>query len=112
MVWLLQIYSETPEFNLYKYFTLTKDGILTHHIETIHTASSTANISSLYSNNNPIGYEKQTNESAFRSDSYDAISSPKTTKSTTDTELILNNPNNNQSQNYFSLSSANPTNQE
>jgi hypothetical protein len=31
MVWLLQIFSETPEFNWYKYFTLVEDGQLTHH---------------------------------------------------------------------------------
>lgn len=37
MVWLLQIFSETPEFNLYKYFSLNKDAILTSHRDTIHT---------------------------------------------------------------------------
>jgi potassium channel subfamily K protein 1 len=31
MVWLLEIFSEIPEFNFYHYFTLTKDGQLTHH---------------------------------------------------------------------------------
>lgn len=31
MVWLLQIFSETPEFNIYKYFTLAEDGQLTKH---------------------------------------------------------------------------------
>jgi potassium channel subfamily K protein 1 len=40
MVWLLQIFSETPEFNFYKYFTLTKDGILTSHREITHPAPS------------------------------------------------------------------------
>lgn len=45
MVWLLQIFSETPEFNLYKYFTLTKDGILTNHREVVHTASSQSDAS-------------------------------------------------------------------
>lgn len=39
MVWLLQIFSETPEFNLYKYFSLSKDAILTSHRDTIHTMS-------------------------------------------------------------------------
>jgi hypothetical protein len=40
MVWLLQVFSETPEFNFYKYFTLTKDGILTSHRDTVHPAAS------------------------------------------------------------------------
>ena len=31
MVWLLEIFSGVPEFNLYQYFTLAKDGELTHH---------------------------------------------------------------------------------
>lgn len=31
VVWLLEIYSETPEFNLYRYVTLTREGQLTHH---------------------------------------------------------------------------------
>lgn len=39
MVWLLQIFSETPEFNLYKYFSLSKDAILTSHRDTIHAVS-------------------------------------------------------------------------
>jgi len=38
MVWLLQIFSETPEFNLYQLFTLTKDGILTSHRDIVHLA--------------------------------------------------------------------------
>ncbi|CAF0797473.1 unnamed protein product [Brachionus calyciflorus] len=115
MVWLLQIYSETPEFNLYKYFTLTKDGILTHHIDTVHTASSMTNIAASYSTENrpgsAFGYEKHKDN--FRSDSYDAINSPKTTeKSSNDSELILNNLNSSTNQNYLSLSSVNPKIQE
>jgi len=31
VVWLLEIYSETPEFNLYKYVTLAYEGQLRHH---------------------------------------------------------------------------------
>jgi hypothetical protein len=36
MVWLLEIFSETPEFNFYKYFTLTENGLLTHHSDKMH----------------------------------------------------------------------------
>jgi hypothetical protein len=36
MVWVLEIFSETQKFNLYKYFTLTEDGILTKHHSKIH----------------------------------------------------------------------------
>lgn len=35
MVWLLETFSETPEFNFYKYFTLTENGILTNHYRNI-----------------------------------------------------------------------------
>lgn len=43
MVWLLQIFSETPEFNLYKYFSLSKDAILTSHRDTIHAVTGNTN---------------------------------------------------------------------
>lgn len=43
MVWLLQIFSETPEFNLYKYFSLSKDAILTSHRDTIHAVTAGLN---------------------------------------------------------------------
>lgn len=115
MVWLLQIFSETPEFNLYKYFTLTKDGILTSHRDTIHTAASGVLGSAFYSTDNQtdssIAYEKQTNENNFQSKNYDVISSPKTQPRSTvnnDDELILNNQNGSNTQNYYSLSSVNP----
>ena len=36
MVWLLEVFSATPEFNFYKYFTLTENGILTHHRDKVH----------------------------------------------------------------------------
>lgn len=65
MVWLLEIYSETPEFNLYKYFTLSKGGILTHHIETIHPAASFSNIGTSLVNNKEsqsmVSYAKYSN---------------------------------------------------
>ncbi len=40
-MWLLEIFSESEEFNLYKYFTLTKNGILTSHKDQLHTICST-----------------------------------------------------------------------
>jgi hypothetical protein len=36
----LEIFSESEEFNLYKYFTLTKNGILTSHKDQVHTICS------------------------------------------------------------------------
>jgi hypothetical protein len=69
MVWLLEIFSQTPEFNLYKYITLSKDGILTHHQDTIHTAASISNgamfapAHSLFSANDSVNYQHQLNES-------------------------------------------------
>ena len=70
MVWLLQIYSETPEFNIYKHFTLVKDGLLTRHRDIIHGTSSCAYITqssnqNLNSNNRDIdssAYQTQLNE--------------------------------------------------
>jgi potassium channel subfamily K protein 1 len=82
MIWLLQIYSETPDFNIYKYFTLVKDGILTRHRDTVHGAcsytSQSANInlnnqstvaaasaanSSVLSETSQINYQRQLDES-------------------------------------------------
>jgi potassium channel subfamily K member 1 len=62
MVWLLQIFSETPEFNVYQYFTLTKDGILTSHRDTVHQASpvSTAATATEF-NSSSINYQRQMN---------------------------------------------------
>ena len=107
MVWLLEIFSETPEFNFYKYFTLTKDGILTSHRDTVHTASSisgsTEYSSSAYKNMDnaepSVTYQQQLNNS------------PSQTKINgsnvdNDDELILNNSSN-KNQNYFSLNSMN-----
>jgi potassium channel subfamily K protein 1 len=74
MVWLLEIFSETPEFNLYQLFTLTKDGILTSHRDTVHMAKkSPADSSSQVINSDikksktertsPVTYQRQQNES-------------------------------------------------
>jgi potassium channel subfamily K member 1 len=64
MVWLLQIFSETPEFNVYQYFTLTKDGILTSHRDTVHQASpmtAAASASATEFNSSSINYQRQIN---------------------------------------------------
>lgn len=78
MVWLLQIFSETPEFNLYQLFTLTKDGILTSHRDTVHEAKAehdtTAGFSShlnLAKTSSPVTYQRQQNESELASPSFD-----------------------------------------
>lgn len=67
MVWLLQIFSETPEFNLYQLFTLTKDGILTNHRDTVHMAKpgQTASNIDLANTSSPVTYQRQQNESDF-----------------------------------------------
>jgi potassium channel subfamily K protein 1 len=112
MVWLLEIFSQTPEFNFYRYFTLSKDGILTHHQDTIHTASSaiSAGSRSLFSANDSVNYEHQLNESQNNSTSgvgagnqYDPIRNADS--SGNDAELILKRSGN--SSNYLSLSDVN-----
>jgi hypothetical protein len=79
MVWLLEIFSETPEFNLYQLFTLTKDGILTSHRDTIHMAKKSASSSQIINTStdiqnkvtgggertSPVTYQRQQNESDF-----------------------------------------------
>jgi hypothetical protein len=123
MVWLLEIFSQTPEFNFYKYFTLSKDGILTHHQDTIHTASSaiSAGSRSLFSANDSVNYEYQLNESNNSSsgvqaaNQYDPIlnaeagggggASASSATPGNDAELILKRSGN--SSNYLSLSDVN-----
>lgn len=99
MVWLLEIYSETPEFNLYKYFTLSKEGILTHHIETVHPAASFSNIEAknLDTRDSTFTYSKYSND---KNEAYNAINSPKNTHCANDSEQILDGSNVNS--NYLS----------
>ena len=51
MVWLLQIFSETPEFNIYEHFTLVKDGLLTRHRDTTHMACSFVSAGTIHLSN-------------------------------------------------------------
>ena len=50
MVWIIQVFSEIPELNMYKYFTLIKNGMLISHRDNcnIHSAAS----STLFNVNN------------------------------------------------------------
>lgn len=102
MVWLLEIYSEIPEFNFYKYFTLSKGGILTHHIETIHPAASLSNIAASFGNKESesmVSYAKYTNvtDEMYKD-------SPKKTHVTNNSEQILDGFNKNS--NYLSTAST------
>ncbi|RNA39919.1 potassium channel subfamily K member 1-like [Brachionus plicatilis] len=107
VVWLLQIYSETPEFNFYKFFTLSKDGILTHHIETVHPAASFSKFESSHLGNKEsdaaFPYGKYSNE---KNEVYDPIDSPKNTHLPNDSEQILDGSNSNS--NYLSTGSFDP----
>ena len=77
MVWLLQIFSETPEFNLYQLFTLTKDGILTSHRDTIHMAKEGATTESAVGQStrghatSSVTYQRQQNEADVAPISFD-----------------------------------------
>jgi potassium channel subfamily K protein 1 len=125
MVWLLQIFSETPEFNFYKYFTLTKDGILTSHREIIHPAPSSNDAyilsgksfesSSGRGDSSKITYQQQFDEtttitSPSGSKNYNPLNStPLSSSSTANNNSVnddsLNFSANNQGQNYMSLAS-------
>jgi potassium channel subfamily K protein 1 len=134
MVWLLEIFSATPEFNFYKYITLTKDGVLTSHQKTYHTAAASSisgNTSmfspgkSLFSNDNSMmTYQQNLNESELNQNSgslssspysspsqYDPIQSNDTvagvSASQNDDELILTRSSSNNNQNYSSLAETN-----
>ena len=36
MIWLTELFSQTPQFNFYKYVSLMKDGLLTSHRDVMH----------------------------------------------------------------------------
>ena len=116
MVWLLEIFSQTPELNFYKYFSLSKDGILTNHQDTMHQASSvSANASSVFSpakslfspNDSGVAYQHQRNDSGLKATPYDPIRSQESAGGSAgavnDDELILKNAATSQN-NYSSLS--------
>ena len=108
MVWLLQIYSETPEFNFYKYFTLVKDGILTSHKDTTHTASNKGQTYMSTELNNPISgldivasagtYQRQVND---QSSSDSSVNQAPVNESLVDDEVNLSSQDA-----YFSLNSV------
>jgi len=67
MVWNLEIFSQIPEFNIYKWFSLSKDGILTNHKTIVHSAAATSDTydypSSVYDSKlNTIPYQQQVNQ--------------------------------------------------
>lgn len=73
MVWLLEIFSETPAFNFYKYFTLTENGILTKHQDKIHDMECLNVFDSIgvsteqnpQANTNSKSYERQCDQQGF-----------------------------------------------
>lgn len=52
MVWLLELFSEIPEFNLYQYFTLSKGGDLIHHPTPANTNNANESIHIISNNSN------------------------------------------------------------
>jgi hypothetical protein len=113
MVWLLQIFSETPDFNLYKYFSLSKDAILTSHRDTVHNAA-VGGEGNLLSHPNEFG----SRSSGAHKDVMDVKSASAKAgyndlnreMSSNDDELILTNSGGSasQSQNYLSLNDIEP----
>jgi potassium channel subfamily K protein 1 len=140
MVWLLQIFSETPEFNFYKYFTLTKDGILTsHRDQNIHPAPSSndafilsgksfGNVESSSGrvDSSKIIYQQQLDETTTiitspsgSKNNYDPLNStPISSNSTTNNnnnvndDTSLNISTNNHGHNYMSLASIKQSSQQ
>jgi len=65
MVWNIEIFSQIPEFNVYKWFSLSKEGILTNHKTIVHSAASTSvsiDDSKLNSREEQVPYQQQLNE--------------------------------------------------
>lgn len=110
MVWLLQIFSETPDFNLYKYFSLSKDAILTSHRDTVHNAA-VGGDGNLLSHPNEFGSRSSAHKdievkSSSAKAGYNDLNRE---MSSNDDELILTNSGSaSQSQNYLSLNDIEP----
>lgn len=103
MVWLLQIFSETSEFNLYKYFSLSKDAILTSHRDTIHNIASPSSLATV-----PADHQTATHPTKHASHQKQYYDLNQPSQESNDDELILNNASqNNNSQNYLSLNELN-----
>ena len=70
MVWTLEIFSQIPEFNIYKLFSLSKDGILTSHKRATHTAISVSGtlpepasiLDNKFGTSEQVPYQQQLNE--------------------------------------------------
>ena len=67
MVWNIEIFSQIPEFNIYKWVSLSNESILTNHKTIVHSAASVSGkIDEPYDNKpntrEQVPYQQQFNE--------------------------------------------------
>ena len=69
MVWNLEIFSQIPEFNVYRWFSLSKDGILTSHKTIVHPATisgtfdeQSSSLDNKFVSQEQVPYQQQLNE--------------------------------------------------